>query len=114
MRNSFTALKNACAAPVHFHFSSLQNLSNHDSLIVLILLPFPEYLIVGVVSYVGFPGGSDGKGSTCSAGNLGLIPGLERSPGEGNGYPFQYSCLENFVDRGAWQAAVHGVAKSWT
>ena len=114
MRNSFTALKNACAAPMHFHFSSLQNLSNHDSLIVLILLPFPEYHIVGVLSYVGFPGGSDGKGSTCSAGNLGLIPGLERSPGEGNGYPFQYSCLENFVDRGAWQAAVHGVAKSWT
>ena len=63
---------------------------------------------------MGFPGGSGGKESACNAGNLGLIPGLERSPGEGNGYPFQYSCLENSVDRGAWQAAVHGVAKSWT
>ena len=60
---------------------------------------------------MGFPGGSGGKESTCNAGNLGLIPGFERSPGEGDGYLFQYSCLENSVDRGAWQAAVHGVAK---
>jgi len=43
-----------------------------------------------------------------------LIPGLGRSPGEGNGNPFQYSCLENSMDRGTWQATVHGVAKSWT
>ena len=45
--------------------------------------------------------------------NAGLIPGLGRSPGEGNGNPFQYSCLENCMDRGAWQAIVHGVAKGW-
>ena len=51
-----------------------------------------------------FPGGSDGKESACDAGDLGLIPGSGRSPGEENGYPFQYSCLENSMDRGAWQA----------
>ena len=60
------------------------------------------------------PGGSDGKESTCNAGDLGSIPGLGRSPEEGNGYPLQYSCLENSMDRGTWQATVHGVAKSWT
>ena len=52
--------------------------------------------------------------SAYNAGNLGLIPGLGRSPGEGNGSLLQYCCLENTMDRGAWQAAVHGVAKSWT
>ena len=48
----------------------------------------------------GFPGGSDGKESTCNAGDLGSIPGLGRSPGEGHGTPLQYSCLENYMDRG--------------
>ena len=62
----------------------------------------------------GFPGGSDGKESTCSAVDLGSIPGLGRSPGGENGNPLQYSCLENSMDRGTWQATVHGVAKSWT
>ena len=52
--------------------------------------------------------------NACNAGDLGLIPGLGRSSGEGNGNPLQYSCLENPMDRGAWQAAVHGVTKSWT
>ena len=64
-----------------------------------------------------FPGGSDGKESTCSAGDLGSILGLGRSPGEGgegDGTPLQYSCLENPMDGGAWKAAVHGVAKSQT
>ena len=55
---------------------------------------------------LGFPGGSDGKESACSAGDLGLIPGLGRFPGEGNGNPLQYSCLENPMDRGAWRATV--------
>ena len=59
-------------------------------------------------------GGSDSKESAFSAGNLGLIPGLGRSSGERNGYPLQYSCLENTMDRGAWQAIDHGVTKSWT
>ena len=63
---------------------------------------------------ISFPGGSDSKESVCSAGNPGLIPGLGRSPGEGNRNPLQHSCLENSIDRGAWQATVHGVAKSWT
>ena len=63
---------------------------------------------------MGFPGGSDGKESACNAGDLGLIPGSGRSPGERNGYPFQYSCLENPMDRGAWWATVHGVTNSWT
>ena len=52
---------------------------------------------------LGFPGGSKGKESTCSAGDLSLIPGLGRSPGEENGNPFQYSCLGNPVDRGTWE-----------
>ena len=62
----------------------------------------------------GFPGGSDVKASACNAGDLGSIPGWGRSPGEGNGNPLQYSCLENPMDEGAWWATVHGVAKSWT
>ena len=62
----------------------------------------------------GFSGGSDGKESACNAGDPDLIPGLQRSPGEGNGYPFQHSCLENSMDRGAWWATVHGTMKSWT
>ena len=62
----------------------------------------------------GFPGGSDGKESACNAGDLDLIPGLGRSPGEGNGYPLQYSCLEKSMNRGAWWATVHGVEKSQT
>ena len=60
---------------------------------------------------MGFPGGSDGKESACNAGDQGLIPGLERSAGEGNGNSLQYSCLENSKDRGAWWAMVHGVTK---
>ena len=62
----------------------------------------------------GFSGGSDGKESACNAGDLGLISGSGRSPGEGDGNLFQYSCLENPMDRGAWLATVHGVAKSWS
>ena len=60
----------------------------------------------------GFPSSSDGKASACNAGDLGSIPGSGRSPGEGNGDPLQYSCLENPTDRGDWWAAGHGVAKS--
>ena len=67
-------------------------------------LPIPVFL--------GFPGGSAGKESACNAGDLGSIPGSERAPGEGNGNPLQYSCLENPMDGGAWQATDPGVAKS--
>ena len=60
------------------------------------------------------PGGSDSKVSACNAGGPGSIPGSGRSPGEGNGNPFQYSCLKNPMDGGTWWAAVHGVTKSQT
>ena len=62
----------------------------------------------------GLPYSSNGKDSAYNAGDLGLIPGSERSPGGGHGNPLQYSCLENPMDRGAGQATVHGVAKSQT
>ena len=58
--------------------------------------------------------GSDGKESACNVGDLGLIPGLERSPGEGNGNPLQYSCLENPMDRGSRQDTDYRITKSWT
>ena len=63
---------------------------------------------------MGFVGGSDHKRFACNAGDPGSILGLGRSPGEGNGYPLQYSCLENSLDRGAWKTTIHEVAKSWT
>ena len=61
---------------------------------------------------LGLPNGSDSIESACSAGDPGSIPGSGRSPGEGNGNPLQYSCLKNPMDRGAWQATVHGFTKS--
>ena len=61
---------------------------------------------------MGFPGGSEVKASASNAGNQGSIPGLGRSPGEGNGNPLQYSCLDDSVVRGAWRAIVHEVPKS--
>ena len=68
-------------------------------------LPVPGFMAV--------PGGSDGKESVCSVGDLGLIPGLGSSPGGGHGNPLQYSCLENPMGRGAWQSYSPGVHKSW-
>ena len=62
----------------------------------------------------GFPGGSDSEESDCNAGDPGLIPESGGFPEEGNGNPLQYSCLEKLMDRGAWRATVHGVAKSQT
>ena len=62
-----------------------------------------------ILLYLYVPCGSAGKESTCNVGELGLIPGLGRSPGEANSYPLQYSGLENFMD-----SIVHGIAKSWT
>ena len=70
--------------------------------------------ICTVLSSMGFPDGSDGKESACNVGDPGLILGLGRCPREGNGSPLQYFCLENPMDREAWRATVHGVAKSWT
>ena len=69
---------------------------------------------MGLCQSQGFPGGSEVKASACNAGDLGSIPGLGRLPGEENGNPLQYSCLENPMDRGAWWATVHRVVKSRT
>ena len=68
---------------------------------------------IKLVVLLGFPGGSDSKESACNAGDLGLILGSGRFPGEGNDNPLQHSCLENPMDRGTWQTTVHGVPKSW-
>ena len=74
-----------------------------------------KYLFrTGIVKDWGFPCSSISKESACSSGNLGLIPGSERSSGEGNGNPLHYSCLENLMDRKACWAPVHGVAESGT
>ena len=67
---------------------------------------------IGIVLKLGFPGSSDSKESFCNAGDHGLIPESGRSPGVGNGTPVQYSCLENPMERGTWQATALGVAKS--
>ena len=72
--------------------------------------PFLLFFL-GSLPSMGFPGGSDGKESVCNAGDLGSVPGLGRSPGVGNGKTLQYSCLENPMNKGTWQATVHGVAK---
>ena len=66
------------------------------------------------MNFSGFPGGSEVKASACNAGDLGSIPGLGKSPGEWNGNPLQYSCLENPIGGEAWWPIVHGVAKSQT
>ena len=73
---------------------------------------FQQFCTPFKASSLGFPGSSVGKESTCSAGDLGSIPGSGRFPGEGNGKPLQYPCLENPMDRGAWWAAAYGTAKN--
>ena len=73
-----------------------------------------NFIVKSDANHEGFTDGSSSKKSACNAGYLGLIPGSGRSPGEGNGNPLHYSYLENSMDRGAWQATVHGVAKSHT
>ena len=82
-----------------------------------ILLGHPSALSEGFLKHVigwGFPGGSEGKETTCNQGVPGLIPVLGRCFGDGNGNPLQYSCLESPMDRGAWQATVPGVTKNQT
>ena len=91
---------------IKWQSSTMQNQNYFcTNLVIPVMLKF---------SIQGFPGGSGDKESSCNAGDLGLIPELRRSPGEGNSYPLQYSGLENFMDRGAWQAIVHGVTESDT
>ena len=83
-------------------------ITQHRAVLTVLYSGFPL-----AIYFTGFPGGSDGKESACKAGDLGLVPVLGRPPGEGKGYSLQYSCLKNSMDKGAWWATVHGVAKSW-
>ena len=100
-------VKIAGTLPGHTHFQSLQKpCQKPRGKSLKIKMPHLPPL--------NFPGGSDGKESTCKAGVLGFIPGLGKPTGEGNDYPLQYSCLENSMDRGAWRARVHGITKSLT
>ena len=86
--------------PLHFCISKIQNQASR----VLICEILADIL--------GPPRWLDGKESVCNAGDLGSIPGLKKSPGEGNGNPLHYSCLENSMGRGAWQATVHRATQS--
>ena len=89
--------------------------NSHTTNVATLNFLFTYKAILSFPVALGFPAGSDGKESACNAVDLGLIRGWGRSPGEGNGYPLPlYSCLENSMDREAWQAMVHGVAKSQT
>ena len=120
---------------VHYHFKQIENLfqsivRNYSDMLIrtheqllqpdnrwpwcLPLCSGKSPFLYMPAIYDDFPGSSGGKEYACNAGDLGLIPGSARCPGEGNGNPFQYSCLEKSVNRGAWRAAVHGVAKSQT
>ena len=93
---------------------SFGSCSNTDCCISLVDGGGRIYFVTPSTYDSGFPSGSVGKESACNAGDLGLIPGSGRAPGEGNSNPLQYSCLENSMDRGAGQATVHGIAKSQT
>ena len=75
------------------------------------VLGFFDFFFVFILNYHQFPGDSDGKESAYNTGDMGLIPGSGRSPGEGNGNPLQYSCLENSMDKGAWKSTVYGLQK---
>ena len=78
---------------------------------ILLLLTIVQWLSEIGFEFSGFHGGSDGKETACNIGDPGLIPKLGRCPGEGNGNPLQYSCLENPIDREAWPATVRGVIR---
>ena len=109
-----------------FDLHFLKLLGMHTVTNIVFLLSGPSYHYASLVSLcflliitlslslLGFPGGSDGNTSACNVGDPGLIPGSGRSPGEGNGNPLQYSCLENPMPRGTWWATVHGITKSQT
>ena len=98
------------SSPLHFAILFL------DFFPLLILSVVRKLLVKGLAACIGYrwlPKWLSGGESPFNSGDPGSISGLGRSPGEGNGYPLQYSCLENSMDRGAWQATVHGVTKSW-
>ena len=109
-----------CSLRLHLHFLPaslfISNIFSRFHIYTLIYYTSFSvfYLLHSVLTSPGFPGGSDGKASAYNAGDPGLIPGSGRSSGEVNGNPLQYSCLENPMDGGAWQAIIHGVTKSRT
>ena len=78
----------------------------------IVLSAPPKEIRIGICIEAGFPNGSDSKESASNVRDPGSFLGLGRSPGKWNGYPLQYSCLENSIDRGAWWTTVHGVAES--
>ena len=95
--------------------SAAMNIGVHVSFRIMVKkkLWFSQFVhqVVGLLDHMSFPCSSVGKESACNAGDLGSIPGLGRFPGEGNGNPLQYSCLENPMDREAWWATFYGVAR---
>ena len=102
-----------CQPEVHFHSTPPTYIRN--AIAIYEAFDISACIIsISLTQVRGFPGGSEGKEPACNAGDLGLIRELGRSPGEGNGNPLQYSCLEYPMDRGAWQATDHGVVKSMT
>ena len=109
---SFEVLMNFSVFP--FFLSQIGNSRCHFRSFETFILRYTLFLYTFVYIFRGFPGGSEGKEAACNARDQGLIPGLGGTPGEGNGSPLQYSCLENSKDRGTWRAKAHEVAKSWT
>ena len=109
-------MKSYCLYKFHFPSNILQLRKFASSLQYLFFNILSSIILTQTLtsSILGFPGGSDGKESAYNAEDMGSIPELGRSPGEGNSNPLQYSCLENTMDRGAGWATVHGVTKSRT
>ena len=91
----------------------LYHQATREALCFLLQIRYQQFLNT-LWLVLGFPGGSEVKASACNVGDPGLIPGSGRSPGEENGSPLQYSCLQNPMDRGVWRAIVHGATKSQT
>ena len=89
----------------------LSNQVSHSNMTLLLVPHEISVFILFLLLVLGFPHNSVGKSSACKAGDPDSIPGSRKSPGEGNGKPPQYSCLENPMDRGTWQATVHGITR---
>ena len=107
-------MSNLCLGLVFFQFYQHYASRRLSFLPWVFLAPLLNISWLYVLEFKGFPVGSDGKESACSAGDLCWIPGLGRSPGKGNGNPLQYSCLENSLNRGAWWVIVYRVTRSNT